>query len=733
MTSPIARDEFDRVLAEKLWTLVPQTYRDGDAEGTNPGALRALIEIIAEQAAHLRRSHDRLWDDQMIELCADWAVPYIGALVGTRVLPASAARGARIDVAKTIYYRKRKGTPAILEQLISDIAGWDGVVAEGFRRLARLPHGLDAPRDAREWAAMAPMGDPLVTARAGGPFDALQHLADINAPVGRRGRFGINRVTLHLFRLRAYPLRAVRPRPHPLEADCYTFDPSGRDVPLFAVRGRSGADGSELDWDGWRPAQAWDVPAPIPCRLLGEEVFELTPATQLALQDDGLTDTQTDELTPLFGRRLRGVSALRTALLTRPSSAVFLAGGALTVIRETAIVEECGKRQLIPRSISVELDGAEAMAFEATRAGSLADWADPRMTSGLIIDPERGRLRFPSGTPGGLLTTDHFTGHADKIGAGGFARGRVLPAAPAAIVSDGAAINAAALPQTGALRIDDSASYGQPNNRSGIVDMDLHAADGARPYIELTGNWSLRAHPAGNARLLMDGLWIGAPGGALLRLIGDWEEVRLTNMTLDPGGALSEEPASATLGGVELRVLGRVETLIVERSILNRVAVGINGQIEDLRLSDSIVQDPDALAPLRDTNITLDRSTVLGNLGGRQIDISNSLITGTVDPRDTQNGCARFSAAPPDAHLPRPYRCATIAPGTTLFRATRFGNPDFARLRAHGPAAIREGGEGDAEMGAFHSLNDAARLAGLKTKVAEYAPFGILPIYQFET
>jgi hypothetical protein len=726
------RDDFDRVLTEKLWTLVPHVYRDLDGEGPNLGALRALIELIATEAAHLRRSHDRLWDDQMIETCADWAVPYIGALIGTRVLPKDAGRGARIDVAKSIYYRKRKGTPAILEQLIADITGWEGTVVEGFRRLARSPHPHDAPRDAMAWEAMAPMADALETERVGGPFDQMQHLPDIATPVGKTGRHGINRVALHLYRQMAVGLQGIWPRAQGVVADAYTFDPSGRDVPLFAERGRSGAMGDSLDWDGWRPAQPWDLPAPIPCRLLGQEAYIIGIPTQTRLLADGLAAAVVDELLPLFGRRLKGLAGLRTALLTRPSAATFLNAGRLTAIRETALVDDCGKAQLLPRSIRVEVNGNPVMPLTQISAGSLADWADPRVVSGLVIDPERGRFRLPGGTPAGRLTTDHFTGHAMALGAGGFARMGDLPA-PQRSRAGGAAIDAAALITGGALRLMDNATWGQPVNRTGIVNLNIHAAPGRRPYIRLTGPWTLTATAAGNAFLTLDGLWIGAGVATELRLAGDWEEVRLRNITLDPGGPLTDDAGAMQLPPVILRVMGRVETLVIENSILSRVALGPQGQVETLRMADSVAQHPDALAPLPDANIILDRCTVLGRLSGRRIDVSNSLIAGQVAPRDVQAGCFRFSAAAEGSSRPKPYRSALIAPGTVLFKSRRLGNPGYTRLRDHAPDAIRLGGEGDAEMGAFHALNDAARLRGLRQKVSEYAPFGILPIMTFET
>ena len=106
----VAEDRFEIYFAEKMWEMIPAIYRHEDGLAENPGVLRGLIEVMAKQGAILRRSQDILWDDQFIELCNDWAVPYIGDLLGTRMISALNKRGRRIDVAKTIYYRRRKGT-----------------------------------------------------------------------------------------------------------------------------------------------------------------------------------------------------------------------------------------------------------------------------------------------------------------------------------------------------------------------------------------------------------------------------------------------------------------------------------------------------------------------------------------------------------------------------------------------------------------------------------------------
>ena len=62
-----ADDQFERFYAEKLWELVPSIDRHEDGLAESPGTLRAVIELVAEQAALLRRSHDRLWEDAFIQ------------------------------------------------------------------------------------------------------------------------------------------------------------------------------------------------------------------------------------------------------------------------------------------------------------------------------------------------------------------------------------------------------------------------------------------------------------------------------------------------------------------------------------------------------------------------------------------------------------------------------------------------------------------------------------------
>jgi hypothetical protein len=145
-TAPV-NDGYEGAAAAKLWALLPEVYRSEDSLVLDqPGPLQELLARIAVQVAVVRRSLDRLWEDQSIESCDDWVIPYIAALVDTNLVPAMDARGQRLDVANTINYRRRKGTLGLVEQLAADVTGWECRAVEFFRTLARRRHGLDQPQ-----------------------------------------------------------------------------------------------------------------------------------------------------------------------------------------------------------------------------------------------------------------------------------------------------------------------------------------------------------------------------------------------------------------------------------------------------------------------------------------------------------------------------------------------------------------------------------------------------------
>ena len=141
---------------DRLYDLLPALYRIADS--LDGEKLRALLALITGEADALRDDTQQLWDDFFIETCQRWVIPYIGDLVGNSPLHdldlrASAATAeslftdlgsnltpgggirTRADVAKTSYYRRRKGTPPMLEELARDVTGWGARLVEFFTLL----------------------------------------------------------------------------------------------------------------------------------------------------------------------------------------------------------------------------------------------------------------------------------------------------------------------------------------------------------------------------------------------------------------------------------------------------------------------------------------------------------------------------------------------------------------------------------------------------------------------
>src|SRR5215471_14415063 len=119
--------------AWRLYARVPAHYRVYDAEQGQP--LLALLRVVGGQVANLRQDLDALWDNFFIETCDDWVVPYIGALVGTNLLPQPVGQSNRLNVWNTVIWRRSKGTPGMLAALANAITEWPVDFAEFFQML----------------------------------------------------------------------------------------------------------------------------------------------------------------------------------------------------------------------------------------------------------------------------------------------------------------------------------------------------------------------------------------------------------------------------------------------------------------------------------------------------------------------------------------------------------------------------------------------------------------------
>jgi len=232
-------------------------------------------------------------------------------------------------------------------------------------------------------------------------------------------------------------------------------------------------------------------------------------------------------------------------------------------------------------------------------------------------------------------------------------------------------------------------------------------------------------------------LWIGATGSLAAEIIlrGDFECVVIRNCSIDPGG--SRNLKDEVLHALPVTIEGRVEMLCIESSILGPLRTQGNGVVEELIISDSILQsvDPSVRVIHLNTGIThINRSTVFGEVVVHRLEASEALITGRVIVTDTQNGCFRFSAAPDISRLPHPYESFLFEKDTNhWFTSRRFGDPGFTQLSDTAPVILKRGAENGSEMGAFSNLLNAIKSDGLQNKIDEYMPFGLIPIFINET
>ncbi len=712
------RDRYEVYYSDKLWSLLPAVHRSLDsAEIDSRGPLREIVDRIGAQAAIVRRGIDRMWEDQSIETADDWLIPYIAELLATNLVSAQDARGQRIDVAKTIYYRRRKGTVAILEEIAGDVTGYEARVVEFFRRLGRGRHGFDPalgwpessedPSGARALQGAQGLVGPVTYSPLGGTadlrdrkpgaagaygaslansaFDEYAHTADFRRGRGQVGWYNIPRLGVFLWRLYSYAVPESTPVAVLNCAGQFSFDPTGREIPLFAANAR----GRAAFGSGWVSPDEWQMPGPIRKRLLVDQLAQVS--------------------TPLA---------------------------------------EADMDKLYPASLAV-----------LHLQGSFFDLVDD--ASLLKLYPEIGRFAVDNTLLVDTLHVTYHYGFSSTIGAGPYDRGVVRQAplpqpAPASAVSGGGnALVAplAGLAPMGTLTIGDSLTYTSVSNVNGIQDVSLRAANRQRPVVRLPApaptptpapplpQWVFSG--AAGSELVLDGLLVSG-GNVVLR--GQFGRVRIVCCTFDSGtaGVASPDFALAVDGRAliptTLFVEAQVRELVIDRCLMGPIAERAGGIVEKLSARDSVIQglwNTRALT-LGAGEADLRRCTLLGRARVHRLNASECILDDVVSVDDTQHGCVRFSAWAGGSVLPRRYESVEIAPRAPLFTSRVFGRPGYAQLLegvdraivAGGPSpSIAEGAEDGSEMGAFAREKTAIKLRSLAIKYEEYMPLGLAPVF----
>jgi hypothetical protein len=150
-----------------------------------------------------------------------------------------------------------------------------------------------------------------------------------------------------------------------------------------------------------------------------------------------------------------------------------------------------------------------------------------------------------------------------------------------------------------------------------------------------------------------------------------------------------------------------------------------------------------ALAPAAiacgEAEVSLERTTVLGQLFAHRISTSESILAGWATAEDAQDGCVRFTTYVEGSALHQPYESVTIVQSAPIFASVRFGQPAYAQLTLLADreilagTTIREGAKNGSEMGAFSRELYAIKERGLRIKLAEFMPIGLTPVLVYVT
>jgi hypothetical protein len=733
---------------DRLYNLLPAVYRVRDVSQGQP--LRALLALIEDELALIESDIDNLYDNWFIETCAEWVVPYLGDLVGTRgLLPLTdGAFSQRAFVANTLAYKRRKGTASGLEHVAHDITGWPAHAVEFFELLAatqfinHLRPGQGGTIDLRDTNRLELVG---------GPLESAAHTVDVRHIDNGRGRYDIPHVSIFLWRLASYFISdgtARRAASSPPDGR-YTFDPLGASVPLFN-RPRSEVDISQPSAE-----------ANVPDRLRRRPLY--------------------DEL-----------EALRQALVDRttPRSLYF---GEQPVLQVSIRKADEHEFVPIPDELILICDLSDTSGGDWRRPPHDQDYLRSAETSlenpptvakpiDVAVDPVLGRLAFRGDYTDftrASVDVSYAYGFSGDLGGGPYDRRKSVaswldpslhpPSWQIGVTQDQTALSEAPAGQLvntlkaaingwhdyltnhpevrkpfGLISIMDNRSYAEPqplprievpaNATLAIISADWPLLDdpdspGQRRFAGVVAAEDRRAHVrndltvAGTAEvdsvepgeLILDGHLIE---GGLTVVDGNLGRLRIGHTTLVPGkGGLSVAAGNPRL------------TVELDRVISGSISLA--DSVPKLSILDSIVDGAGGSAlEASGCRAIIDTSTLFGSVALGSLEASNDIFTQPLTVTRRQEGCVRFSFLPVESLAPRRYHCRPVDAAEQAqlfphFTSVTYGHPGYAQLRLTGQDAITTGADDEGEMGAFHFLQSAKRAGNLRANLDEYLRFGL--------
>lgn len=699
--------------AQRLYDLLPAIYRIRDAEQGDP--LKALIGVIAEQVDALEENLSQFYDDQFIETCAPWVIPYIGDLIGYRalhgVVPKVASR--RAEVANTIGYRRRKGTASMLEQLARDVTGWPARVVEYFELLATTQY-MNHIRLHNRVTPDLSLWQPLE--RLDTPFETIPHTVDVRRIENREGKYNIPNIGIFLWRLTAYPLTgSPAPLVDPLDARRYHFSPLRNDIPLFTR--------PEIETEITHLAEPINVPQPISRRVLDAykaQYYGEGRSLQVYVDNVALTDSEF---------QVCNLHDLEDGSWAHVSD---------TFIRVDPELGRIAFPETDPgRDVRVDFHygfSADVGGGEYERGDHLAHSADPirHISAGGSV---QAALNLVTGGGTVRITDSHRYEETLSIAVDANAR----------LELQASNENRPTLVTSGDIEITGGDDAEVILDGLLITDGGIHVPDGAANGLR---RLTLRHCTLVPGRVLDDGDEPPDPAGA--SLVVEAENVSLT---------------------IDHCILGVIRTAV-------STTVDISNSIVDAVLPEAVAFESSAGEAFPDNvggTLQIVNSTVIGKVHAAAMPlVSNTIFFSALGEGDDwtaplrverkQIGCVRFSYVPPGSRVPRRYRCQpsmairqalsqaeatqqaplnelqrqhiTDSAATRVrpsFTDRRYGRPGYCQLRMSTPLEIRTGADDESEMGVFHDLYQPQRETNLRIRLHEYLRFALEAGIFYET
>ena len=186
-----------------LFDLLPEIYKEQDKDHV----LKEFLEIIGEQAAAVRQNIDDMWNNFFIDTCEDWVIPYIGDLVGTKII-SNPASDNRIDVKKTLNWRKTKGTLTGIQSLTKSTARVGTDIVEFYKLCSRVPH-LNYFNENFSSNCTVLVREQKPLHNIGAVNDTIPHTIDVRKPSYQKGWYNIKNIGLFVSMLYTYHVEKV--------------------------------------------------------------------------------------------------------------------------------------------------------------------------------------------------------------------------------------------------------------------------------------------------------------------------------------------------------------------------------------------------------------------------------------------------------------------------------------------------------------------------------------------